>query len=68
MGGTTVFSVYFISDSEILAAFQTDDVVRTQRHRLDADIFPMFLVGWTGSGFCRDLDSCWFEQRAVTMM
>ena len=38
------------SDSAILAALQTvlivDHVVRTQRHRLDADKFPMFSVGW----------------------
>ena len=33
-------------------------VVRTQRHRLDADKFPMFSVGWNWQGFCRDLDPC----------
>ena len=34
------------SDSEVLTALQTvETVVRTQRHRLDADKFPMFSVG-----------------------
>ena len=36
-------------------------VVRTQRHRVDADKFPIFSVGWTCQGFCRDLDPCWSE-------
>ena len=60
----TVFSVACSSDSEtiILAALQTvETVVRTQRHRLDAEKFLMFSVGWTWQGFCRDLDPCWFE-------
>ena len=58
----TVFSVTFNSDSEILAALQTvETVVRTQRHRLGADKFPIFSGGWTWHGFCRDLDPCWFE-------
>ena len=52
-----VFSAAYNSDSEILAALQTmETVVRTQRHRLDADRFPMFSVGWTWQGFRRDLD------------
>ena len=45
-----------------------ETVVRTQRHRLDADKFPMFSVGWTWNGFCRDSDPFWSEERAVTMM
>ena len=52
------------SDSEILEALQTmtvETVVCTQTHRLDTDKFPMFSVGWTGQGFCRDCDPCWFE-------
>ena len=59
----TVFSAallqIFTSDSEILAAVLQrveTTVVRTQRHRLDADKFPMFSVGGTWQGFCRDLD------------
>ena len=38
-------------------------VVRNQihHHHLDADMFPMFSVGWTWQGFCRGLDPCWFE-------
>ena len=44
-------------------------VVRTQKHRLDADdTFPILSVGWTWQGFCRDLDPCWYEQGVVTMM
>ena len=42
------------SDSEILAARQTmtvETAVRTQRHLLDADMFPTFSVGWTWQGF-----------------
>ena len=38
-----------------------ETVVRTQRHRLDADKFPIFSVGWTWQGFCRDLDPCLSE-------
>ena len=42
----TVLPVACISDSEILAVLQTvKAVVRTQRHRLDADMFLMFSVG-----------------------
>ena len=46
----TVFSVVACnSDSEIYWQHPLDSretvVVRTQRHRLDADKFPMFLVG-----------------------
>ena len=42
---------------EGLGVLQTvEAVVRTQRHRLGADKFPMFSVGWTGHGFCRELD------------
>ena len=59
----TVFSVACInnSDSEILAALQITALetilVRTQRHRLDADKVPMLSGGlsWQG-GFCRDSD------------
>ena len=58
-----------LSDSEILAALQTvETVFRTQRHRLDADKFPIFSAGWTWHGFCRDLDPRLFEERAATMM
>ena len=35
----------------------------TRRHRLDADKFPMFSVGWTWQEFCRDLNSCWFQSK-----
>ena len=43
----TVFAVAFNSDSEVLAALQTEETgVRTQRHRLDADKFLMFSVHW----------------------
>ena len=40
--------------SEIMSALRTVEtsVVYTQRHRLDADKFPMFSV------FCRDSDPC----------
>ena len=47
-GHQTVFSVAACnSDSELLAAFQTVEttLVRPQRHRLDADKFPMLLLG-----------------------
>ena len=37
------------------------NVFCTQRHRLDADKFPMFSVRWTWQGFWRDLDPCWSE-------
>ena len=50
------------SDYEILAALQTmtvETVVRTQRHPLDADKFPMFSGGRTWQRFCRDLYPCW---------
>ena len=58
----TVLSAACNSDFEILIALQTvETIVRTQRHRLDADKFPMFSGGWTWQGFCRDLDLCWFE-------
>ena len=53
----TVFYVACNSDSEILAALQ----IPKQRHGLDADKFPMFSIGCTWHGFCRDLDPCWFE-------
>ena len=57
-----VFSVACNLDSETLAALQiVEIVVRTQRHRLDADNFPMFSVGWTWHWFCRDLNICLFE-------
>ena len=56
------FSVSFNSDSEILTALQAvETVVRTQRHRLDADTFLMFSVRWTWQGFCRELDPRWSE-------
>ena len=54
MAHQTVFSVTCInnSDSEILAALQTvGSVVRTQRHRLDADRFSMLSGDWTWQGF-----------------
>ena len=35
-----------------------ETVVRTQTHRLDADKFPTFSVGWNWQEFCRDLDPC----------
>ena len=55
----TVFSVACNSDSEMLAALRTvETVVRTQKHRFDADMFPVFSGGWTGQGFRRDLDPC----------
>ena len=60
----TVSSAACNSDFEIPAALQTVEsvlVVRTQRHGLDVDKFPMFSVGWTWQGFCRDLDPCWSE-------
>ena len=56
----TVFSV----TCEILAALQTGEtvtVVRTQKHRLDANTLPMFFVGWAWQGICRDLDPCCYE-------
>ena len=58
-----VLSLGCNSDPEIiLAALKTvETVVRTQRHHLDADKFPMFSVAWTWQGFCRDFDPCWFE-------
>ena len=58
----TVPSVSCNSDYEIPAALQAvETVVRTPRPGLDADKFPMFSVGWTWQGFCRDLDPCWSE-------
>ena len=59
----TVFSEACDADSEILAALQTmtvETAVRTQRHRLDADIFFRCSPG-VGHG----VD---FEQRVVTFM
>ena len=56
--------VAYHSDSAMLAALQTTvgTVVRTKDIvRLDTDRFPIFSVGWTWQGFCRDLDPCWFE-------
>ena len=45
------------SDFELLAALQSvKTVVRTQRHRFDADKFPMFSGGWAWQRFYRDLD------------
>ena len=65
----TIFSVACNSDSHILAALQTvGTVLRTQRHRLDADKLPMFSVSWTSQEFCRDLNPCWSEKRVVTLM
>ena len=54
----TVFSAACNPYFEIPAAPQTVEttVVRTRRHGLDADKFPMFSIGWTRQGFCRDLD------------
>ena len=61
----TDFSLNNNSDSErVLAALQTAEttVVRTPRHRLDADKFPMFsVVVGPDKGFYRDLDPCRFE-------
>ena len=55
----TVFSVAYNSNPEMLVTLQTvETVVRTQRHRLDAETFPMFSVGWTWHGFCSDLNLC----------
>ena len=56
----TVFSVACNSDSDIMAALQ-ETVDHTQRHRLDADKFPMFSVGWISQRFCPNLDPCLFE-------
>ena len=40
------------SDSEILASLETvETVVRTQKHRLEADKFPIFSVGGPGKDF-----------------
>ena len=48
----TVSSVTPYSDSELLAAIQTvGAVVRTPKHRFEADKFPMFSGGWTWQGF-----------------
>ena len=53
----TVFSVDCNSDAEMVAALHAaKNVVRAQRHPLDADKFPMFSVGWIWQMFCRDLD------------
>ena len=55
MGRAAHQTVFFVAcnnlGSEILAAFQilpgtVETLVRIQRHRLDADEFPMFLDGW----------------------
>ena len=44
----SVFSEGCPSDSKILGALQTVETVdRTQRHRVGADKFPIFSVGWT---------------------
>ena len=60
----TVFFVACNSDSETLAALQTaKTVLCTQRHRLDADKFPMFSVGCSWHEFCRDSDPYWFKVR-----
>ena len=65
----TIFFVACNSDSYILAALQTvGTVLCTQRHRLDADRFPMFSVSWAWQAFCGDLNLCWSEKRAVTLM
>ena len=40
------------SDYEVLASLETvETVVRTQKHRLEADKFPMFSVGGPGKDF-----------------
>ena len=40
------------SDSEILVSLETvETVVRTQKHRLEADKFPIFSVGGPGKDF-----------------
>ena len=40
------------SDYEILASLETvETVVRTQKHRLEADKFPIFSVGGPGKDF-----------------
>ena len=54
-------------DTSELPERPVETIVHTQRHRL-ADKFPMFSVGWTRQGFCRDLVPCWSEKRVVTMM
>ena len=44
------------------AALQrVEAVVRTPRHRLDADKFSIVSGGPTWQGLGRDLDPCWFE-------
>ena len=54
----TIFSVACNSVFEIQPAFQAvETVVRTRKH-YEADKFSKFSVGWTGQGFCRDLDPC----------
>ena len=40
---------------------RTKAVVRTQRHCLHADKFPMFTGGCTWHEVCRDLNPYWFE-------
>ena len=58
----TELSIAYNSDSEILTAFQkVETVVRTQRHCLHADKFPMFWDGRTWQEFCGDFDLCWSE-------
>ena len=64
-----VFSVACNSVFEMLAALQTvETAVRTQKHRLDAEKFPIFSGGRTRQESCRDLIPNWFEKRVVTMM
>ena len=43
----TVFSVACNSDSKILAALRTAETIARTQSRLDANKFPIFLVGWT---------------------
>ena len=77
-GTTQIFMLFFSckkflsvacnSDAKILAAIQTVEttVVRIPED-IEAGMFLMFSVGWTWQGFFRDLDSCWFEKRVITI-
>ena len=56
--GHTGFLIHLPS---AVRALILEAVIRTPRHLLDADMFPMFSVGWAWQGVCRDLDACWFE-------
>ena len=57
----TTFYITFLDFGEWAALQTKETAVRTRRHCLDADKFPMFSGGRTWQGFCRDLDPYWFE-------